>query len=125
TRVHSPIGLSTSFFPRVSSSSLKSGSWFDHQNCFPEYTVGVPPFFHRGRLSGPSTVSTVRVTGCSLVPIAIRSPAHPWASWTSSDGAQAPFPASPTGPAWSSSPELRTYFPPSVRAPHLYSTVTR
>jgi hypothetical protein len=36
TRVHSPGGLSTSFFPRVSRSSLKSGSWFDHQNCYPE-----------------------------------------------------------------------------------------
>jgi hypothetical protein len=54
----------------------------------------------------------------------MKSPTQPWASWTSSEDIQAPLPAPPSGPvACSRIPELRTYLPPSVFVPHLYSTV--
>src|SRR5215472_10808747 len=128
-RVHSPRGLSTSFLPRVSSSSLKSGSWRDHQSCPPVKTRRVPPsFVQRGRLSGPRTTSLVSCTGivfpCSSLPrITIRSPTQPWASWHSMQDIQVP-PAPPSGPtAFKRMPELRTYLRPSVFLPHLYSTV--
>src|SRR5205823_3749865 len=130
TFVHSPSGLSTSSLPRVSSSSLKSGSCLFHQSCRLVNTVFCPPSFHRGRLSGPNATSLVIWTGIvspfsSLPRITIRSPTQPWASWHSTDDIQVPF-APPSGPvACNSTPELRTYFPPSVRLPHLYSTTTR
>src|SRR6266849_6854336 len=119
TRVHSPKGLSTSSFPRVSMTSLKSGSWSDHQSCRLVKTRGTPPFFHRGRLSAPSTVSAVSETGTtepslSLPRITIRSPTHPWASWHSMQDIHVP-PAPPSGPtACRRTPELRTDPLPSV-----------
>ena len=66
TRVHSPSGLSTSSLPRVSSSSLKSGSCRDHQSWPPVKIAGVPPSFQRGRLSGPRTTSLVSCTGIAV-----------------------------------------------------------
>src|SRR4051794_31629414 len=128
TRVHSPSGLSTSFLPRVSSSSLKSGSCSDHQSCLLVKTCFSPPFFQRGCLSGPSTTSLVSWTGIgsffSFLPrITIRSPTQPWASWHSMQDIQVP-PAPPSGPvACSRMPELRTYLPPSVFLPHLNSAI--
>src|SRR5262245_19687142 len=127
TFVHSPRGLSTSCLPRVSRSSLKSGSCFDHHSWRFVKVRGVPPFRQRGRLSGPSSVSLVSETGttsplASLPRMTIRSPTHPWASWHSIDDIHVP-PAPPSGPvACSRMPELRTYLPPSVRLPHLNST---
>src|SRR5262249_62152040 len=130
TRVHSPRGLSTSCLPRVSSSSLKSGSCCVHHSCPPVKTRFVPPFCQRGRLSGPRTTSLVSDTGIvlplsSLPRMTIRSPTQPWASWHSMHDIQVP-PAPPSGPtAFSRMPELRTYLPPSVFLPHLYSTMRR
>src|SRR5262249_6576651 len=128
TRVHSPTGLSTSFLPRVSSSSLKSGSWRNHHSCLLVKTRGSPPSFHRGFLSGPSTTSLLIWTGMvwffsSLPRMTIRSPTQPWADWHSIDDFHVP-PAPPSGPtACNRTPELRTNFPPSVLLPHLYSTI--
>src|SRR5262249_22976813 len=127
TLVHSPSGLSTSCLPRVSSNSLKSGSCSDHHSCPLVKARSSPPFCQRGRLSGPSTVSALKVTGTtaslsSLPRMTIRPPTHPWAIWHSTQDIQTP-PAPPSGPtACSRTPELRTYLPPSVRLPHLYST---
>ena len=79
-------------------------------------------------LSGPRTTSLVIRTGMSCPAssfprIGIRSPTHPWASWHSIDDIHVP-PAPPSGPiACRRMPEFRTNLPPSVRLPHLYSTI--
>src|SRR5438094_160363 len=130
TRVHSPSLLSTSSLPRVSSSSLKAGSCFNHHSCRLVKVRAVPPFFQRVRLPGPIVTSLVNWTGttCFLSSrprMGIRSPTQPWASWHSIQDIHVP-PAPPSGPtACRRTPELRTYLPPSVFLPHLYSTSTR
>lgn len=89
-----------------------------------------PPGDQRGRLSGPRIVSLVICTGmtvpaASLPRMQIKSPLQPWASWHSIDAIQTPL-AAPSGPVpCSRTPLLRTYFPPSVFFPHLYSSVRR
>ena len=91
-------------------------------------TVGFPPGFHRGLMSGPRTTSLVNCTGISrpassFPRIGIRSPTHPCASWHSIDDIHVP-PALPSGPvACRRIPEFLTNLPPSVRFPHLYSTI--
>src|SRR5687767_10842962 len=111
TRVQSPSLLSTSFLPRVSISSLKSGSCMFHQSCRPVKRVFSPPVFHRGFLSGPITTSLVNSTGISLLLMGIRSPTHPCANWHSIDAIHVP-PVPPSGPVpCRRMPELRTYLP--------------
>src|SRR5581483_1995470 len=126
--VHSPSGLSTSSLPRVSRISLKKGSCLFHHSCPLGKDRFCPAGDQRGRLSGPRATSlvTVALMGsplASLPRMTMMSPTQPCAPWHSIDVIHLP-PTPPSGPtACSSTPELRTYLPPSVRLPHLYSTL--